>query len=194
MLSPREEQDLRSRTGDLVLSWHLEQRGALESADADGYRALVEAAAVVADESAGSLRNWVGAARRAGLSWEDIGAVLGVSRQAAQKRFAPTEEQERGLWDVSAAGPGRVTRIGVTAFNEVGVLAEEGAAGRRVVGAGWAKLYFEPTDRPWDNVRVVSLRRGRPISEMEAEGWTHAFSWYPYTYFTRPAEAATALR
>lgn len=188
MLTPREEQDLRSRTADLVLSWHLEQRGALESADADGYRALVEAAAIVADESDGSLRNWVGAARRAGLSWEDIGTTLGVSRQAAQKRFAPGESQDRGaLWDVATPSPGQRTRTGVTAFNEVEVLREEGAAGNRVVGAGFGRLFFEQTDRPWENVRVVSLRRGRPISEMEADGWTHVFSWYPYTYFTRPA-------
>ncbi|MDH4075893.1 MAG: hypothetical protein OEW29_08135 [Acidimicrobiia bacterium] len=187
MLTPREEQELRSRTADLVLSWYLEQRGALESADAEGYRALVGAAAIVADESDTSLRNWVGAARRAGLRWQDVGTTLGVSRQAAQKRFAPGESQERGLWDLSASAPGRITRNGVLAFNEVEILREEGAAGRRLVGAGWAKLYVEQTDRSWENVRVVSLRRGRPISEMEAEGWTHVFSWYPYTYFTRPA-------
>ncbi|MDH4365676.1 MAG: hypothetical protein OEY70_16500, partial [Acidimicrobiia bacterium] len=107
MLTPREEQELRSRTADLVLSWYLEQRGALESADAEGYRALVGAATIVADESDTSLRNWVGAARRAGLRWQDVGTTLGVSRQAAQKRFAPGESQERGLWDLSASAPGR---------------------------------------------------------------------------------------
>ncbi|MCC6437952.1 MAG: hypothetical protein IT196_23200 [Acidimicrobiales bacterium] len=188
MLSPREEQELRNRTADLVLGWHLEQRGALESADAAGYRSLVEAAAVVADESETSLRNWVSAARRAGLSWEEIGTCLGVTRQAAQKRFAPPEPA------VAAAGLGeRIVRNGVLAFNEVEVLQVEGLLGRRVVGAGWAKLYFEQTDQPWENVRVVSLRRGKPIAEMEAEGWSHVFSWYPYTYYTRPlGHAATS--
>ncbi|MEZ5235585.1 MAG: hypothetical protein R2749_23245 [Acidimicrobiales bacterium] len=185
MLSPREEQELRNRTADLVLAWHLEQRGALESADVDGYRSLVEAAAVVADESEASLRNWVAAARRAGLSWEDIGATLGVTRQAAQKRFAPSEPP------LGAGGPGeRLVRTGVTAFNEVEVLRREGLLGHRLVGGGLAKLYFEQTDRAWEHVRVVSLRRGKPIAEMEAEGWTHVFSWYPYTYFARPAGSA----
>lgn len=181
MLNPREEQELRNRTADLVLNWQIEQRGALESADADGYRNLVEAAAIVADESDASLRNWVGAARRAGLSWEDIGGALGVSRQAAQKRFAPADRA------ASVEGPGeRVVRTGVTAFNEVEVLRTEGLAGRRVVGADWLTLFFVHTDQQWENVRVVSLRRGKPIAEMEAEGWTHVFSWYPYTYYTRP--------
>lgn len=34
------------------------------------------------------LDHFVGRARRAGLSWAEIGAHLGVSRQAAQQRFA----------------------------------------------------------------------------------------------------------
>ncbi len=136
-------------------------------------------------ESEASLRNWVAAARRAGLSWEDIGATLGVTRQAAQKRFAPSEPP------LGAGGPGeRLVRTGVTAFNEVEVLRREGLLGHRLVGGGLAKLYFEQTDRAWEHVRVVSLRRGKPIAEMEAEGWTHVFSWYPYTYFARPAGSA----
>ena len=46
-----------------------------------------------------------------------------------------------------------------------------------MVGAGWAKLYFEQTDQPWENVRVVSLRRGKPIAEMEAEGFLVEDNW-----------------
>jgi hypothetical protein len=34
------------------------------------------------------LDHFVGQARRTGLSWTEIGAHLGVSRQAAQQRFA----------------------------------------------------------------------------------------------------------
>lgn len=36
-----------------------------------------------------SLRIQVRAARRAGVSWERIGAALGVSRQACEKRWGP---------------------------------------------------------------------------------------------------------
>jgi hypothetical protein len=36
-----------------------------------------------------ALLSLVGEARAAGVTWADIGAALGVSRQAAQQRFAP---------------------------------------------------------------------------------------------------------
>lgn len=36
----------------------------------------------------GSLRSWVGEARRRGLSWTQIGEALGVTRQSAWERFA----------------------------------------------------------------------------------------------------------
>ncbi len=190
MLTPVDETELRTRTSDLVLSWHLEQRGPLDAAEAGDYRALVEAAAVVADEGGTCLRNWVGAARRAGLSWEEIGAALGVTRQAAQKRFATGDHPDGADGAGADQGPGllgRVTRTGVTAFNEVGILREEGAAGRRLVGAEMFKLHFEQTDRPWNNLRVTSLRRERTVAAMTAEGWTFALSWFPFHYFTRPA-------
>ncbi len=76
---------------------------------------------------------------------------------------------------------------GVTAFNEVEVLAEHGAEGWEVVRANWLTLCFRQVGNPVENVRLVTLRRGKRISEMEADGWTHLFSWYPYTYYTRPA-------
>jgi hypothetical protein len=42
------------------------------------------------------LREAVGAARRAGQSWSAIGAILGVTRQAAQQRFDGREAIRRG--------------------------------------------------------------------------------------------------
>ncbi|MGB3736736.1 MAG: hypothetical protein WA964_17385 [Ilumatobacter sp.] len=121
----------------------------------------------------------VSAARRAGASWEQVGTALGVSRQAAQKRFGESFD------DVTSSTEKRVT--GVNAFNEVQVMADEGADGWEVVRANFFTLYFRHAGHPVDNVRLVSLRRGKPISEMEADGWTHQFSWFPYTYYSRPA-------
>ncbi len=188
MLNLREEQEVRDRIADLVTNWQIEQRGAIESMPVEGYLDLVQAAAIVSEEGALSLQRWVSATRRAGASWEQIGAALGVTRQAAQKRFASFAEdtlvtEQGGDGDEDGV---KLVR-GVNSFNEVEILSEQGTAGYEVVRAGWAKLYFRPTVRPVENVRVVSLRRGKPIAEMESEGWTHVFSWYPYTYYTRPA-------
>ncbi len=179
MLSNREEQDLRDRVGDLVLNWQSEQRGSLESVESIGYLDFIEASSIVNHESNLSLHRWVNAARREELSWEQIGSTLGISRQAAQKRFRSDSATEPPLT------VGLIERRGVSAFNEVVVLQEEGLLGRKVVRAGWGKLYFAQTDEPRKNARVVSLRRGKPVSEMEAEGWSHMFSWYPYTYYSR---------
>ncbi len=192
MLNLREEQDVRDRIADLVTNWQIEQRGAIESMPVEGYLDLVQAAAIVSEESGLSLQRWVSATRRAGASWEQIGTALGVTRQAAQKRFASFAEDisvtEQGeTEDGDGGGDGEKLVRGVNSFNEVEILSEQGAAGYEVVRAGWAKLFFRPTDHPVENVRVVSLRRGKPIAEMESEGWTHVFSWYPYTYYTRPA-------
>src|SRR5689334_2758463 len=44
------------------------------------------------DEQADALIGYfVDQARRSGLSWSQIGSAMGVSKQAAQKRFVPTK-------------------------------------------------------------------------------------------------------
>ena len=40
--------------------------------------------------AAAALNRTVREARRAGLSWTEVGAVLGISKQAAQQRFGAT--------------------------------------------------------------------------------------------------------
>jgi len=58
---------------------------------------LTEAAAVAArlDELADRLvGHFVDQARRSGASWTDIGKSMGVTRQAAQKRFVPKESAD----------------------------------------------------------------------------------------------------
>ena len=184
MLTPVEEQALRSRTTDLVLDWFQKARGSDEPAAPAAYVDLVVAASLVSDQAASCLGDWVAAARRAGLSWSDVGDALGMSRQGAQQRWGArlgdTSEEPTGVDQL-------IIRRGVTAFNEVGVLEEEGRAGREVVRAGWAKLYFRQTNRAWENCRIVSLAvRSRSAETLVAEGWDHVFSWYPYQYFKRP--------
>src|SRR5690606_22681013 len=70
--------------------------------DPEAYLDLVSIAARAERQTEELLRSSVAAARSAGQSWEAIGARLGISRQAAQKRFGrPDEEGEAG----SEAGP-----------------------------------------------------------------------------------------
>src|SRR5882757_6704205 len=52
--------------------------------------------------------HFVDQARRSGASWTDIGRSMGVTRQAAQKRFVPKASSEAGELDPSA-GFGRYT-------------------------------------------------------------------------------------
>ncbi len=180
MLTTDEATLLRDRTADLVGDWYVADRGDLDHLDEEGLRVLVAAAALVQQESGFALQRWVSAARRAGVSWEQLGGTLGVSRQAAQQRFGQPVEQV-------PEQAGEKQRTPVTAFNEVDVLREEGAAGNEVVRAGWARLWFRPVGHPVENVRRVSVRSASTIAEMTAQGWTHVFSWYPYTYYTRAA-------
>lgn len=145
----------------------------------EGYLDLVQAAALVAEEGNTSLRQWVSAARRAGASWEQIGGALGVSRQAVQRRFGPIGDEPEPL----AAKRVR----GMTSFNEVTRMTDEGANGYELVGGGPLFLDFRFVGEPVENVRVASTRSGRTIAEMEGEGWTHQFSWFPFHYFSRRA-------
>ncbi|MFJ9546855.1 Clp protease N-terminal domain-containing protein [Streptomyces erythrochromogenes] len=83
--------------------------------------------AVVAAEALGDVADhlighFVDQARRSGASWTDIGRSMGVTRQAAQKRFVPKADKEgAGALDPNA-GFGRFTprarNVVVTAQNE----------------------------------------------------------------------------
>lgn len=70
--------------------------------------------AVVAAEALGDVADhlighFVDQARRSGASWTDIGRSMGVTRQAAQKRFVPKADKEgTGALDPNA-GFGRFT-------------------------------------------------------------------------------------
>jgi len=178
-----DEAELRQRAADQVLDWFTQ--GAAEKLDdateADFSR-LIEAAHIVDGESTQSLKRWVDAGRRAGLSWSTIGVTLGISRQAAQQRFggAPTADSRPPQDDI-----GILVRTGVTAFNEVQILKEEGEAGRELVDGTWLTLYFRQTDHRCENIRVASLLPGTK-ERYEEQSWTHALTWYPYRYFTRP--------
>ena len=185
------EKHLRNSVADFILNWHTNGKPeALEGATSEDFSLLIVEAYIAADEANKSLKQWVQSGRRAGLSWADIGRLLGISRQAAQQRFSiDTSAMHSDAPDFDPTDSSRIMRIGVTAFNEVEILKEEGLKGRKVVGASWLTLYFEQTDAPVENIRVVSLRGPSLVKEYESTGWTHALTWFPYRYFTRALKA-----
>lgn len=77
------------RAGDLDAQAWLDQLdpATTTARDATHFRAII-AASEAAELAADELRRAVAAARAAGDPWSMIGAALGVSKQAAQQRFA----------------------------------------------------------------------------------------------------------
>ena len=182
------ETKLRNSVTKLVIDIHEDGSTTdLDEASLDDFRRIIRAAYVVADEAGHSLNRWVDAGRHAGLSWADIGELLGVTRQAAQQRFArssafadmSTEEPE---------DPQTIIRSGMTAFNEMAALEEEGRKGNTLVGGAPLKLFFSPRGVPYENMRVTALRPTSVIKRYESAGWTYVFSWFPFHYFTRVAK------
>jgi len=155
--------------------------------DAEASLLLVAAAREGSAESERLLRQAALGARKAGHTWEAIGHVLGVSRQAAQQRFAASGE------DVDAFEGNRdrqrVVR-GATLFNEMGILEREGRAGWHLVGVGVLTLLFEPSDQAWEHIRRVDQSPADRRAVLEA-GWRHVGNYLMWHYYTRPlGEAA----
>src|ERR687887_1524488 len=81
--------------------------------------------AVLTSEQLGELADhlighFVDQARRAGASWTEIGQSMGVTKQAAQKRFVPKQPEQAGALDTGVFGrfSPRARRATVTAQEE----------------------------------------------------------------------------
>ena len=116
--------------------------------------------------------------RRADLPWSEIGAVMGITRQAAQQRFAP-EEDSQPLTESTRRIPG------ATAFNEMQILQAEGKAGYHLVGFGPLFLTVMASTSVWEHRRLHSLNVMSKRPQMEAAGWIYVGSWFPFHYFKR---------
>jgi len=152
-------------------------RAALER-DPDSFLRLVALAQVGARHAERLLHDSVNGARRAGHSWDAIGGVLGVSRQAAQQRFK----------SASVASDKRQRVVtGAHAFNEMRILAEEGRRGHHLVDFGALFLVVERSRHQWEHRRLIGTSRAR--EKLEAEGWLLVGSWFPFCYYKRPLAA-----
>jgi hypothetical protein len=185
-MKPTEEQRLRTRVSGLAMEWYTESDNVdLDRATADDFRQLIRAAQIVSDEAGFSLSRWVDTGRHAGLSWADIGEVLGVSRQAAQQRFSPSTIDS----PIEDEG-GTIVRTKMTALNEVAALEEEGKKGNELTRVSVLSLYFAARGRPWRNMRVTAFGpKGDLLARRyEQEGWKLAAVWGPFYYLTKPAD------
>jgi hypothetical protein len=157
--------------------------------DAEASLLLVAAAREGSAESERLLRQAALSARKAGHTWEAIGSVLGVSRQAAQQRFALGGEEPGAV--EGNRDRQRVVR-GATLFNEMEILEREGRAGWRLVGVGVLKLHLESSDQAWEHVRCVDQSPADRRAMLEA-GWRHVGNYLMWHYYTRPLGEATQV-
>ena len=183
-MKQRDEQEIRSRTAAIPLEWAERAHGGVAGTERDEYVELITAAHLVADEGRLCLHRWVDAGRRAGLSWTEIGAMLGISKQAAQQRFGGGQiaELEAGDADIEVRG--------ATALNEMKRLEEEGRKGRELVAIGLLRLLLRQTSQAWEYRRLAAIAPTAQMARMESQGWAHVASWFPFHYFKRPTRRA----
>ncbi|MEU8840664.1 Clp protease N-terminal domain-containing protein [Streptomyces roseus] len=138
--------------------------------------------AVVAAESLGDVADhlighFVDQARRSGASWTDIGRSMGVTRQAAQKRFVPKADKEgEGGMDPNQ-GFGRFTprarNVVVTAQNETRaagnseIRTEHLVLGLLAEPEGLASLALRAQQVSAEDVRAAARAALPPAAEVE---------------------------
>lgn len=150
-------------------------RAILAGADPDDALTLVRRAAE-ADRVAGALlHRSVAAARSGGHSWQAIGEVLGLTRQAAQQRFGKDEEP-------ASAGPEERWLGPVTAFDEMEELAIAGRLGWHTVGAGLLRHRVVRTGTQWEHKRIVW---SGSLARYARDGWQLGCRAFPWVYLVR---------
>ncbi|MFJ6212328.1 hypothetical protein ACIQGZ_03205 [Streptomyces sp. NPDC092296] len=187
LLDPAEDVRIREGIAHAVLGV---PDGLAESLERDpaGFLRLLAASRVGAEESSRLLREAVQQARAAGHSWDAVGRVLGVSRQAAQQRFAAKDGP--GATAPGLGGPEQRVLTPLTAFNEMAALEAAGREGWQLVRYGPLYHVVEASDRRWE-YRRVPMAFGPRHRRMEAEGWTPVGAGvFPWRYYKRPLDDA----
>jgi len=183
---------VREAIAEAVLGTPTGLRADLES-DAEAYLRLVSASRTAAEETSRLLRASIDGARAAGHSWDTLGGLLGVSRQAAQQRFSSATLPP--IQTAGAGDPPRKVLTPVTAFDEMALLAAEGRRGWHVVDFGTLFHVLEWSDRQWEHRRLLWSPGTAARHRLESEGWSLVREiTFPWGYYTReldtPAESA----
>ncbi|GAA0726500.1 hypothetical protein [Sphingomonas japonica] len=174
----KQERTLREHVAYLAIDWNEREGQHFAGADAAEFGAMVTTAHVIHDEARIALQRWIDAARRAGMSWAEIGGLIGISKQAAQQRFG-------GKTDGPAAEGELIEIGGMTAFNEESELARAGRDGLELAGVGFLRLWLSRSDRRWEYRRVTALSPVAALRQVSGPGWQHAASWFPFHYLKR---------
>lgn len=138
---------------------------------------LVQAAHEVEAEARTLLHQSVLTARGAGATWTDIGKTLGISKQAAQKRFAPPKNLPTGDLDPDERllGP-------ISMFDEMKELNLAGHYGWHSVDFGIHYHHVIHSENQWEHCRVTSTQKA---AELEDQGWVVFGKSFPYTFLKR---------
>ena len=146
--------------------------------DPTAYLDLVVLTSQAHDETRTMLASAVRSARTAGHSWEAVGRVLGMSRQAAQQRFGEAGD------DTVHDGPAVKRLRPLTTFNEMGELRRAGRHGWHSVGYGPLFHTVEQSPYQWEHVRLFV--HSPRIRRLEREGWERVGDdWFPWAYYKR---------
>ncbi len=177
-LDSTEREALRHSIGATILSPG-RLRDGLDD-DPMAYLQLIQSADIAHQECACLLQDAVHQARRLNHSWQSIGEVLGVSRQAAQQRFKPSPESN----DLDENKCRHIT--GATAFNEMETLRIEGKAGFHLVGFGPLYLKVQESDQQWEHKRIIAFANSQIAGHgLLSKGWIYVGSWMFFQYYKR---------
>jgi hypothetical protein len=187
-LADEEAEGIRDAITEAVLATPPGLRDSLED-DPQAYLRLVASTRVAAEQTSKLLREAIDGARAAGHSWDTIGRLLGVSRQAAQQRFG---NNLGAVDDLSMPGrPARKMLTPLTAFDEMLVLEREGRRGWHSIDYGTLYHLVEASPWQWQHRRIMWGSPSR--KRLQDEGWQLIkTSTFPWGYYKRrvdlPAE------
>lgn len=168
----------------------IENTGAREPQGKEDFLRLVAGAATVRAEAEGLMSSAVIAARSAGATWLSIGTTLGMTKQAAQKRFAPPADPR-----LAELNPNERTIGPITSFDEMKELALAGRYGWHSVNFGVFHHDVIRSETQWEHLRVtISPEK---VRQLVTDGWELIGSSFPYSYLKRdtnlPAERETKV-
>lgn len=144
--------------------------------DLDRLLELVEVTSRAGAETKSLLREAVSSARAAGASWDAIGRVLGMSRQAAHQRFGRPQDRDDT--------PGQRILGPVTAASEMEALRVAGRNGWHSVGFGAYQHTLEHSPTQWEHRRIRVVATGTR-TRLERDGWRVIGTWFPWVYLKR---------